>query len=115
MSHLAIGQDPSEGSLLWRLQQDLEYIKQNMVTKAEMRIQMEAKQDKGVSEERWREVHADIEYLKRQMEQRPHQQTQNFFQAAGCSINALYLLVAGGSLFVGLAGVAVAVFALLKP
>lgn len=47
------------------------------------------------------------------LEQRPNQQQQSFFQAAGCSINALYLIISAGSLLGTIAAVTVSVVALI--
>ncbi len=102
------------------LQQDINYIRREMVTKAELATMMMAKADAGVAEERWKGVWQDIAEIRAEMRQRPiqqqqqqQQQTQNLFQALGCSINGLLVLVGAGSMLTAIAAVIVSVISLL--
>ena len=95
------------------LQQDINYIRREMVTKAELATMMTAKADAGVAEERWKGVWQDIAEIRAEMRQRPIQQQQTIFSTLGCSLNGLLVLIGAGSMLTGIAAVGVSIVALL--
>ena len=105
----------SASDLLWKLHQDVELIKQTMVTQESLKLLMDTKQDKGVSEERWRQVHEDIGALQSQ----PQVVRNNLFQGWNAGVNGCILAVmvagAGTGVLAFLASVAAVAVALLKP
>lgn len=103
-----------EASPWMRIQADLDQIKREMVTKTELAAMMATKADAAVSEERWKGIWQDVAEIRTEMKQRPQMQATNFFQAMGCSINALYVLVACGSLLGTIAAVIVSIIALVR-
>ena len=100
---------------IWvRLEQDVQLIRREMVTKTDLVAMLAAKADAAVSEERWKGIWQDVAEIRTELRQRPQQQTQNFFQAMGCSMNAALVLIGGMSMLGTVAAVVVSIIALVR-